>query len=339
MLRVFEDFLLFKASGSSGRTVEAYCDILERFETWLAGRDPLAMDQDDLLVFTGPYAHKVLHLAPKSRTPYVACIRQFYLWATTVRRLIHINPAESVPYPRSGKRLPRVLSLENAERLMWAPDYSTFMGVRDSAMLAVLMGCGLRVAGLAALNQGALVTQQVNGMARLSLRVIEKGNRERLLPVPLEADMLLRVYLEHPDLAKIDRTTEDGDQVLFVTTRNRRCPAHEYYGERRRWSPRGIFAMLRRHGLRAGIPEDQLHPHALRHLFGTELAESDVDILIRQQFLGHRDPRSTEIYEHLAVRKLVGTMDRANPLGKIDTPATRLLKELSNVPKASPKSR
>lgn len=334
MNRLMEEFLLFKADnkGLADRSIRAYRDILQRFEIWLEGRDPLEINADQLLAFTGPYLHKVLKLAPVSRTPYVACIRELYRYLWSNRKLLRHDPAASIPYPRKPRKLPTGMALDNAERLMWAPDFNTFDGVRDAAMLAVLIGCGLRVGGLVALNESQLATQTIDGESRMAIRPIEKGSKERMLPVPREADLLLRVYLEHPQLADIDRTTDDGDKVLFVTTRNRRCPAHEYYGERRRFSTRGVFAMLRRHGQTAGIPEEQLHPHALRHLYGTELAEADVDLLERQKLMGHADPKSTSVYTHLAIRKLTGSVDKANPLGKVSTPVSQLLGEMTRKP-------
>ncbi|WP_054285736.1 tyrosine-type recombinase/integrase [Gulbenkiania mobilis] len=335
MNRLFEEFLLFKADndGVANRTIRAYRDCLARFEVWLGEREPLKVCGDDLIVFCGPYLHKALGLSPVSRTPYVAAVREFYRWAYAVRGAIQMNPAEAVPYPRKGRRLPRVLSLENAERLMWAPNFDTFEGVRDAAMLGVMMGCGVRVSGLVALNENHLVTQLVDGEPRLALRPTEKGDKERLVPVPRETDLLLRVYLEHPALAEIERTTDDGERVLFVTTRNRRVPAHLYYGEARRFSTRGVLVMLQRHGRAAGLPEDQLHPHALRHLYGTELAESDVDVIERQNLMGHEDPKSTSIYTHLAMRKLTRTVDKANPLGKVSTPVSGLLDQLGSKPR------
>ncbi len=334
MNRLMEEFLLFKADnkGLADRSIRAYRDILLRFEDWLEGRDPLTIDGDQLLAFTGPYLHKALQLAPVSRTPYVACIRELYRYLWSVRKVIPRDPAASIPYPRKPRKLPTSMELSNAERLMWAPDFNRFEGVRDAAMLAVLIGCGIRISGLVRLNEGHLTTQTIDGETRMAIRPIEKGDKERLIPVPREADLLLRVYLEHPGLAEIDRGTEDGDQVLFVTTRNRRCPAHEYYGERRRFSTRGAFAMLRRHGMAAGIPAAQLHPHALRHLYGTELAEEAVDLLERQKLMGHADPKSTSIYTHLAIRKLTGSVDKANPLGKVSTPVSQLLGEMTRKP-------
>ena len=148
--------------------------------------------------------------------------------------------------------------------------------------------------------------------------------------MPREADLLLRIYLEHPDMQGIDRSLPDGDKVLFVSTGNRKCPEHEYFGERRRLTQRGIYGIIQRHGLKAGIPISQLHPHAMRHLYGTELAESDVNERSHQQLMGHSDPRSTQVYVHLATKKLTGDVDRANPLAKIKTPVTDLLGKLRN---------
>ncbi|WP_157964277.1 tyrosine-type recombinase/integrase [Ephemeroptericola cinctiostellae] len=329
MLREFEDFLIYKADndGAADRTVRAYRDVLVRFEAWINGREPFGLSGEDLLVFTGPYLHKALRLNATSRTPYVACLRGLYAWRAEVAG--GANPALILPYPKKGVTLPRVLSLSNAERLMWAPDFSKFEGVRDAAMMGLLIGCGLRVSGLVGLNEGSLVIQEVGGDVRTAIKPVEKGGKQRLIPVPKEADLLLRVYLAHPELEGIDRSVSGGDKVLFVTTRNRRCGAHDYYGERRRFSTRGVLKMIQRHGTAAGIPADQLHPHAMRHLYGTELAEENQDLLVRQSLLGHKSPKSTEIYTHLAMRKLTKVVDNANPMSKFNSPASQLLGNLT----------
>jgi hypothetical protein len=148
------------------------------------------------------------------------------------------------------------------------------------------------------------------------------------MPVPPEAQMMLRVYLEHPDVKAIDRALPNGDHVLFPTVRNRRCPTHEYRGARRRFNRRSINEMIAKYGKRAGIPTNQLHPHALRHLYGTELAEGEVDLLLRQRLMGHADPKTTAIYTGLAMRKLTAEAHRANPLAKMRTPVTDILKRM-----------
>jgi integrase/recombinase XerD len=331
MLDLIPQFLDFKRhnSGRSNRTIQVYQLALDRLNSFLeeSGHAWNSATHDELLLFTGIWLYRKGLKDPLSRRPMVSAVREFYRWAAT-RGLVANNPAAAIPYPRTGRKLPRVLTLANAERLMWGPDFGTFEGVRDGAMLGLLIGCGLRVSGLVGLNQGQILQEVVDGRPRLVLNVIEKGNKQRRLPVPEQADLLLRLYLEHPDLKEIDRLLPSGDRVLFVSVRNRSVPEHEYRGENRRLGRGAVLAMIKKHGQVQGIPEDQLHPHALRHLYGTELREDEVDLITRQRLMGHADPKTTEIYDHLALRKVTRDVDRANPLAKMRTPASDLLRQI-----------
>jgi len=328
--QLIDSFLEFKQhnAGRSERTIQVYRLGLTRLVEFFAGRDPLLATHDELVVFGGIWLHKRGLTDPLSRRTHIAAVREFYRWLLTNQH-IRGNPAEGLPYPSVGRKIPRVMTLKNAEKLMWAPDFSTFEGVRDGAMLALLVGCGLRASGLVRLNQGNVVEDDVDGKVRLILKVKEKGDKERRIPVPPEADMLLRLYLAHEELKEIDRRLVDGDQVLFVSFMNRTCTIDEYRGERRRLNRRAVLEMISKYGQRVGIPTDQLHPHAMRHLFGTELIEDDVNMLNAQKLLGHADPKSTEIYAHTAMRKLTREIDRANPLAKMRTPVSDLLKQLN----------
>jgi integrase/recombinase XerD len=312
--------------GASKRTIEAYTAALERFEQFLDGRDLRTATVDEIEMFGGIWLHKQ-GVGAIARRPYVAALREFYKWLTA-GGAIASSPAANLSYPKAGRKLPSMMTLANAEKLMWAPDFSTFSGVRDAAILSILLGCGLRREGISNLNESNLVQTEFKGDRRYILRVVEKGEKERTMPVPREVDMVLRLYLEHEDLQAIDRTLENGDRVLFVSLNNMTVPPHEYIGDRRRLAPKAIWEILKKHGKAAGIQDDQLHPHALRHLFGTELLEDDVDIRIRQELMGHADPRSTEIYTHLAMRKKMAEADRANPLAKIRTPVGDLISKL-----------
>ncbi|MEN6629278.1 MAG: tyrosine-type recombinase/integrase [Sulfuricella sp.] len=326
---LIEDFLSYKRHnrGRTDRTIQAYGDILLRLVEYFAGRDPLLATRDELVIFSGIWLHKK-GIGPVGRRPYVSAVREFFKWAHQNGHIAH-NPAADLPSPNSGRKIPRLITLENAERLMWGPDFSTFEGVRDGAILSIFLGCGLRAKGLVNLNESNLSGAELNKKVRMVLKVREKGDKERMVPVPESAEMLLRVYLEHPDLKEIDRTLPNGDQVLFVSMMNRNCPPHEYIGERRRLSTWAIRDMVKKYGRVAGVPEEQLHPHAMRHLFGTELLESDVDILTRQELLGHADPKSTAIYTHLAMRKKIAASDLGNPLGKMKTPMSELIKKMN----------
>ncbi|OGT19461.1 MAG: hypothetical protein A2342_05880 [Gallionellales bacterium RIFOXYB12_FULL_54_9] len=330
MEKLIEAFLTFKQHnvGRSLRTVEVYRLALGRLLIFFAERDPLMASYDDLVVFSGIWLHKLGLTDPISRRTHVAATREFYRWLLENQHISR-NPAVSLPYPKVGRKIPRVMTMKNAEKLMWAPDFGTFEGVRDGAMLALLIGCGLRASGLVNLNDNSVVEDEVDGKVRLMLKVLEKGDKERRLPVPSEADMLLRLYMAHEDLKHINRLLPDGNQVLFVSLMNRHCTADEYHGEKRRLNRRAVFEMVAKYGQRVGIPDDQLHPHAMRHLFGTELIEDDVNLLNAQKLLGHADPKSTDIYVHTAMRKLTREIDRANPLSKMKTPVSDLLKQLN----------
>jgi site-specific recombinase XerD len=332
MVDQIEQFLSFMVlnRGRSERTAQVYrlaLDRLGEFMSETGKRDWRDVTHDELLLYSGIWLHRRGMRDPISRRPMVAAVREFFRWAAR-KGLVPNSPAEGLPYPRAGRKLPRVLTLANAERLMWAPDFGSFEGVRDAAMLGLLIGCGLRASGLVRLNQSAIIQEVVDGRPRILLQVTEKGNRQRRMPVPDQSDLLLRIYLEHPDLKGIDRTLDNGDMVLFVSTRNRTVPEHEYRGEARRLNRRALLKMIKKYGLAQGIPAEQLHPHALRHLYGTELREDEVDLITRQRLMGHADPKSTEIYDHLALRKVTRDVDRANPMAKIRTPASDLLRQL-----------
>ena len=334
MQSLIDQFLDFKRhnKGRSERTVQIYRLALTRLSEFLqeAGKRAEEATHDDLVLFTGLWLHRRGLRDPLARRPHIAAVREFYRWMVS-RQLLPASPAADVPYPDSGRKMPSVMTLASAEKLMWAPDFSAFEGVRDGAILSVLIGCGLRVSGLCALNEADIIRTTIDGRQRMIIKVLEKGRKERMQPVPEQADLLLRIYLDHPALTEIDRVLPDGDKVLFISLRNRTVPEHLYRGENRRLRRNAVLELVKKYGDRVGIPENQLHPHAIRHLFGTELIEEDVNILTAQKLMGHADPKTTGIYTHTALRKLTREVDRANPLAKIRTPASDLLQRLKGM--------
>lgn len=332
--QVIDDWLTYMEAsrGRTMRTVEAYRAALNRLREYLAGKPLIEADAVDLETFCGLWLHKKGVIA-RSRKPYISAVKGFYAWLKA-KGLARGNAALDLTHPITGRPLPRTITLANAEKLMWAPDMGTFVGIRDAAMLSLLIGCGLRVSGLTALNEGDLQTIELECQPRLTIRVTEKGNRERMMPVPREAEMLLRVYLGHEELADVDRTIKGrngrDDKVLFVSVRSTRLAAHEHVGEGRRLTRKAIQDVISRHGNKLGIPKGELHPHALRHLFGTELLEGDTNMLSIQELMGHVDPKSTSIYTQLAMRKKMADVDRASPLAKMKTPVSELLKRLGS---------
>lgn len=325
---LIDKFIEFKSlnRGRSPRTCEVYRLVLNRFKAFMGDKPVETATSDDLVVFAGPWLHKQ-GIKPGNRRIHVVDIREFFTWLKQ-SGVIKRNPALQLQAPAPAKKTPRIITLENAERLMWGPDVSTFKGLRDSTMIALLIGCGIRASGLVNLNESHIIYDRIDNKVRLLIKVLEKGEKERKVPVPQEADLLLRMYLEHPDFKEIDRDLPNEDRVLFVSLTNRTIPAHEFVGNKRRLNRRAVWSIIKHYGQLLGIPEDQIHPHALRHLYGTELAEDDVDLLVRQNLMGHADPKNTKIYTNLAMRKLTRESDRANPLAKMNTPVTDLIKKL-----------
>lgn len=322
--------------GCSEFTVYAYRLHLVRLKAYLEeqGQTLLTAEPATIESYTGRHLHE-RKVRPISRRVPVAAIRGFYAWAKQ-KRLIEENPAQCLSAPRAGRRLPRPMQLAHAEKLLMQPGLATFIGCRDTAMLAILIGSGCRVSGLVNLTEEDLIwTQSAAGTERLVIRFTEKGKKERLVPVQAEVGLLVRAYLGHPDLADIDRVLPNRQRILFVSTANRTIPPEHFYGANRQLRRYSIQRMIIRYGGQCGIPREYCYPHALRHLYGTELAEEDVDLLVRQALLGHAQPDTTEVYTHLAMRKLATIVDKSAPLSKMgNTPARGLLTRLQRSGKA-----
>lgn len=320
----------------SARTCEVYDLALTRLAEYMGDRDPLTANHDDLVMFAGKWLFD-RGVAANGRKPYVAGVKMFFKWAAAGGGLIKRNPAVALEYPKLSRTMPLRLTLGNAEKILHQPDLSTFKGLRDSAIMHVLIGCGIRVSALTGINEGDFIPDVVNQQARLLVKVRTKGDKEEMKLLPQQADLVVRMYLEHPDLAAIDRVISDGprrgDKVVFVQTGNSKLPADQFIGERRRMGPKAVLAMIKTYGNKAEIPANQLHPHAMRHLFGTELIEGDVNLARVQSAMGHSDPKSTLIYVHLAQAKMAKEIDRANPLAKITTPISQFLDRLNKPPK------
>lgn len=327
-IELYLEWLSF-SKGRSDRTIDKYRQNLKRLKQFLEQKEVSILTATAPLLeeFTGLYAHKELNLKPRARKPVISAIRGFYAWAHE-KGHIRSNLAAGLEHPKAGLRLPRAMSMEHAETLLMQPDMDTFVGVRDAAMLGILIGCGPRVSGLCNLNQEDLLWYSDKGNERLVIRLTEKGNKERMVPAPPETAMLIHAYLGHSDLDEIDRVTETGDHVLFVSTNNHNVPAHEYRGETRRLSTKGVHELIQKYGKDTNIPEDLLHPHAIRHLFGAEMAENDINLLVHQGLMGHADPKTTEIYSHIASRKRTEAILKASPMRNIRTPVSELVRHL-----------
>lgn len=286
------------------------------------GRDLLEATAADLEHYAGRWQHEK-KVRPISRRVVVTAIRGFYRFLVE-KKVLAENPAQHLPMPACHAPLPLAMPLDMAEKLLMQPGMGDFLAIRNTAIIGLLIGTGCRASGICHLNEGDFaVDWEAKGGHRRKLLLREKGKKERWVPLPFEISLLVEAYLGCPELNEIDRTATNGDKVLFVSMANRRLGAHDYYGERRRLTPWSIHWIVQKTARAAGIPDKYAHPHALRHLFGAELAEDDVDLLTRQSLLGHADPSTTEIYSHLATRKLRKVVEKSAPTAKMGTTPMR----------------
>lgn len=223
----------------------------------------------------------------------LSALRSFLRW------LLRENLVDVDPLPRRGamkqeSRLPRFLSQEEAMRLVEAPDTSTDLGVRDSAILELLYSAGLRVSELNNLD-----LSDVN-MNTMELRVTGKGDKQRIALIGRSARNALKLYVEsvRPLLVK-----RQSGSSLFL---NR-------YGTR--LSQRSIQDKVRRYASNVGLRSD-VHAHTLRHSFATHLLDGGADLRVVQDLLGHASPSTTQIYTHVTQAQAVKVYLEAHPRAK-----------------------
>ncbi|MBX5463934.1 MAG: site-specific tyrosine recombinase XerD [Clostridia bacterium] len=229
-------------------------------------------------------------LAPSTIARRVAALRAFYRFLTRegVRRE---NPALEVGRPALPHRLPRVLSVEEVDRLLAAPPAGSPRGCRDRAMLELMYASGLRVSELVQLDLSDLdLEDQV-------VRCWGKGARERIVPVGRRALEALGEYLSwaRPRLVR-----ERHQEALFVNARGGRL------------TRQGFWKLLRGYARRAGIRQ-RITPHTLRHSFATHLLENGADLRSVQEMLGHADIATTQIYTHLTKGFVDDVYRRSHP--------------------------
>lgn len=197
------------------------------------------------------------------------------------------NPALDLRAPKVGKRLPRLLDVDQANQLLSPPAEDDWLALRDHAMLELFYSSGLRLAELAGLDLAQLDLRQGE------VRVMGKGSRARILPVGrLAREALQRWLAVRPD-------TPGPEHPVFVGQQGRRL------------TTRAIQLRVRRYGIEQ--LGQHLHPHMLRHSFASHLLESSGDLRAVQELLGHSDISTTQVYTHLNFQHLAEVYDKAHP--------------------------
>ena len=253
------------------------------------GCDPLALDTHHIRRFVSQLHLRGLSGRSLART--LSAWRGFYRWLG-LRGDIAANPVENVRPPKSPKALPKVLSPDEASRLL-AVGSDDVLEVRDQAMFELFYSSGLRLAELSSLDVDCL-PDLVDG----EVRVLGKRSKERHVPVGSKAREALIVWANRRgELAKPD------EKALFVGRRGERI------------SPRVIQSRLQRRAQAQGVPFG-VHPHMLRHSFASHVLQSSGDLRAVQEMLGHASIASTQVYTHLDFQHLAKVYDAAHPRAK-----------------------
>lgn len=267
--------------GLSEHTLSNYRRDLLQFACWREqqGGDLLGCDRIALYDYLDHQYQRGMGARTVSRQ--LSALRGFFRWMVREGRMQE-DPTALIERPRSGRPLPKTLSESDVEALLEAPDVETAIGLRDRTMLEVLYAAGLRVSELV-----GLTLTEVNVRQGL-VRIIGKGNKERLVPLGEQALDWLQRYMR------------DGRPLLLADIRSEAL----FPGRAGRAMTRQTFwYRLKAMALRAGL-DKPLSPHTLRHAFATHLLNHGADLRVVQMLLGHSDLSTTQIYTHVAQQRL-----------------------------------
>ena len=270
---------LWLERGLSENTLMAYRRDLQMTAQWLEKRSQgqmalLQADNDALIEFM--VQRKSAGVSDKSSARWLSTLRGFYRYMIFNQRLVD-DPTQKLEHPKLGRSLPSSLSPAQVEALLAAPDVTNALGLRDRTMLEVLYASGLRITELVTLELANVNQRQ--GV----VRVIGKGNKERLVPTGENALDWLSRYLRDARLSLLPA----GGSVLFPSRLGRVMTRQTFWHA------------IKKYALQAGIQKN-ISPHTLRHAFATHLVDNGADLRAVQMMLGHSDLSTTQIYTHVA---------------------------------------
>jgi integrase/recombinase XerC len=295
--------------GASAHTLRAYQREIENFVAWLhesyADLSVERIEHTHIRAYLGTLYERGLSKASAARA--LAAIRSWFKW---LARAGHIeqNAASLVSTPKLPKHLPRVPSIEQMNRVVDSVrDDAASWPARDRAILEMLYGCGIRNAELVGLNLNDI------HWANEAVLVRGKGQKQRYVPLGDAAAQALRAYLAER-AARLEAAAREGaaeTPALFVNLQLRGLRN----GSAARLTTRSVGRIVKRIAILRGLPAD-VHPHTLRHAFGTHLLEEGADLRAIQELLGHERLATTQRYTQLTTAQLTQVYDRTHPRAK-----------------------
>ncbi|MGI6422254.1 MAG: site-specific tyrosine recombinase XerD [Syntrophomonadaceae bacterium] len=291
-ITAFIEYLEFE-KGLSLNTRAAYRRDLSKFmafvrEKMANNKGPEEITKQDIVAFLAWQVNSGAEHSTIARS--LSSIKTFYKYLV-LDGLVAANPAGDLETPKIRRKLPRVLSVDEVDRLMEAPKVTLPLGIRDRAMLELMYGTGVRVSELLSLQ-----LDDINFTAGF-LRCLGKGRKERIIPVNQTASDWVQRYLAR---SRNLLSKSSQERALFLNARGKRM------------SRQGFFKILNAYAKAAEI-DKEVTPHTLRHSFATHLLENGADLRAVQEMLGHSDISTTQIYTHLTRSRLREVYQQYHP--------------------------
>ena len=292
--KMIDSFLdsLWLEQGLSKSTLDAYRSDLKLLNVWAKNRE-LRLDEisrPDLLEFIAFKAEQ--GSSARSSARMLSSLRRFYTYLMQ-QEIISTNPTDKISMPKIGRSLPVLLTENEVLQLIKAPNTKKPLGFRDRVMLELLYATGLRVSELIKLEASQLNLNQGY------LRVMGKGDKERLVPMGNTAKRWMKNYLNGP----IQEILKDRQSDCLFPTRTSTSISRQAF-----------WQIIKKYAMKVGISA-KLSPHSLRHAFATHLINHGADLRVVQMLLGHSDLSTTQIYTHIAQHRLKDLHEKHHPRG------------------------
>ena len=279
--------------GLSQNTLDSYRSDLEQFSSWLEKNNLsyIKTSKKEILSYLSFLFQK--GLGSKTVARKLSSLKSFFRYLV-FKSIIPNDPSSEVETPKLLKSIPKSISEKEVEALLAAPDEKTDIGLRDKTMIETLYSCGLRISELTNLELLNLNLRQ--GV----IRVIGKGQKERLVPMGDQLIGLLELYISSSRKNLLNKRHSD---FLFLSNRGQRMTRQSFWHR------------IKHYCLASGFEPDKISPHVLRHAFATHLLNNGADLRVVQLLLGHSDLNTTQIYTEVARQRLKRLHTEHHPRG------------------------
>lgn len=290
LIREFIDYL-GNEKGLASNTLESYGRDLRQYKGFLSDDSAQSLESASQATIVAYLMYlRKQGKAAATIARRLAALKAFYQFLLK-EHYVDKDPTDDLSSPRLERKLPKVLTIEEVERLLNQPKPNQPSGKRDKAMLELLYATGIRVSELVSLDVGDV------DLSEGFVRCRGKGSKERVVPLGELAKRAVRAYLDDGRLKMI---AEPGEEALFVNHHGRRL------------TRQGFWKIVKKYGAQARIRRE-ITPHTLRHSFATHLLENGADIRAVQEMLGHADISTTQIYTHVTKDRLKDVYSRSHP--------------------------